>query len=133
MPTISNAQLNVITHRPEDQASVSVTCDIAFTEVEVNAMNLLGLQYTLQCRVINKDVLDDYPVVTYPDITFPRGAVQAERYDRAIFADATPMNNLHERLIGKDKLVAELKLKNTETGEEVTLRTEIVDVDLAVR
>jgi len=133
MPTISNAELNVITDLPEDQASVTVTCDIAFTEVELNAMNLLGLQYTLQCRVINKDVLDDYPVVTYPDITFPRVAGQAERYDRAIFADSTPMNNLHERLIGKDKLVAELTLKNTETGEEVTQRTEIVDVDLAVR
>ena len=133
MPSISNAELTVITDQPHDLASITVTCDVTFTEVEVNAMNLLGLQYTLQCRVINKDLLDDYLVVTYPNVTFPPVATQAERYDRAIFAASTPMNNLHERRIGKDKLVAELKLENDETGAQVTQSTEVIDVDFAVR
>ncbi len=53
MATISNPTLTVNTNRPSDQASVVVSCDIQFTEVEVNAMNMLGLQYTLHCQVLN--------------------------------------------------------------------------------
>ena len=41
------------------------------------------------------------------------------------------MDNLHERLVGKDKLVAQLKLKNEETGGEGVQRTEVIPVDLA--
>ena len=131
MATISNAALTVTTHRPQDEASVLVTCDIGFSEVEVNAMNLLSLQYTLQCRILNKDLLDEDPVVSYQDIRFPRGDGQAHRYERAVFEQFVPTDNLHERLIGKDKLVAELILRNDESGAEVTQRTEVIDVDLA--
>jgi hypothetical protein len=42
------------------------------------------------------------------------------------------MDHLHERLIGKDKLVAQLKLKDEETGKEDVKRTEALAVDLAV-
>ena len=41
------------------------------------------------------------------------------------------MDSLHERLIGKDKLVAQIKLKNEESGEELTQKTEEIAVDLA--
>lgn len=131
MSTISNAALTVATHRPQDDASVLVTCDVAFTEVEVNEMNLLGLQYRLECRVLNKDLLDEDPVVSYQDIRFPRTAAEARRFEHAVFENYVPMDNLHERLIGKDKLVAEIKLRNDETGGEVTQRSEDIDVDLA--
>ncbi len=64
-----------------------MTCDIAFTEVEVNAMNMLGLQYTLHCEVYNKDLFDEYPVVTYRHQTFPRTAGEAPRHEHAVFDD----------------------------------------------
>ncbi len=57
MATISNPTLTVNTNRPSDQASVVVSCDIQFTEVEVNAMNMLGLQYTLHCQVLNTAIV----------------------------------------------------------------------------
>ena len=41
------------------------------------------------------------------------------------------MDNLHERLIGKDKLLAKLTLKNEETGAEDVRRTEVIAVDVA--
>ena len=41
------------------------------------------------------------------------------------------MDSLHERLIGKDKLVAKLTLTNDETKADVTVRTETISVDLA--
>jgi len=41
------------------------------------------------------------------------------------------MESLHERLIGKDKLVAKLTLTNDETRAEVTARTDTISVDLA--
>ena len=34
MPTISNAALTISTNRAQDQATVRVTCDIEFTQVE---------------------------------------------------------------------------------------------------
>jgi hypothetical protein len=131
MASITDAQLRVTTRRPQDQASVVVSCNIAFTEVEVNAMNLLGLQYTLHCQVLNKDLLDEDPVVSYGQRTFPRVAGEARPYEHAVFDDYVPMEFLHERLIGKDKLVAEIKLRNEETGTEEVQRTDVVDVDLA--
>ncbi len=41
------------------------------------------------------------------------------------------MMTLHDRMIGRDKLLARLKLKNEETGAETEERTEVVEVDLA--
>ena len=132
MATIANAQLTVTTHRPDDNASVIVTCDIAFTEVEVNAMNMLGLQYTLSCQVLNEYLLDTDPVLTYHDITFPTQPGYARRLEHVIFDEFVPMNSLHDRLFGKDKLEAEVRLKNMETGaEDDVKRTDELSVDLA--
>ncbi len=131
MATITNAELTITTNRPEDRASVVVTCDVEFTEVEVNAMNMLGLQYTLHCQVLNREMLDEEPVVSYHHQQFPRVAGMARRYEHVTFDTYEPMYRLHDRLIGKDKLVAQLKLKNEETGAENVERTEIVAVDLA--
>jgi hypothetical protein len=43
-----------------------VSCDIEFIDVEVNAMDILGLRYVLQCQVLNKYLLGDDPVLTFP-------------------------------------------------------------------
>ena len=131
MATITNAELTVTTNRPEDRAAVVVTCDVEFTEVEVNAMNMLGLQYTLHCQVLNREMLDEEPVVSYHHQQFPRVAGMARRYEHVTFDKYEPMYLLHDRLIGKDKLVAQLKLKNEETGAENVQRTEVIAVDLA--
>jgi len=131
VPTIKNATLTISTDRPQDRAAVVVSCDIEFTDVEVNAMNILGLRYTLNCRVLNKYLLDEDAVVTYGHHSYPRYASDARRYERAVFDTNVPMTDLNERLFGKDTLVAELTLKNEETGEQVVERTEEVSVDLA--
>lgn len=131
MSTINNAELTITTNRPLDEATVVVTCDVQFTDVEVNAMNMLGLQYTLHCEVRNKDLFDEDPVVDYYARTFPRVAGEARRDEHVMFQTSMPMSTLHERPIGKDKLVAQLELKNDETAEQVTQRTEVIDLDLA--
>ena len=132
MPTINNSTLIVTTDRPADRAIVTVNCDVEFTEVEVNAMNLLGLEYRLSCQVLNKELLDEDPVLTYRPQTFPRLPGDAHRYEHVVFGADEYMDTLHERLIGKDKLVAKLTLTNQETHAEVTARTEEIAVDLAV-
>jgi hypothetical protein len=131
MPTITNPELTVTTHRPADRASVIVSCGVEFTEVEVNAMNLLGLEYTLTCRVLNKDFLDEDPVVTFRPRTFPRTAGEGRGYEHVVFDTYEAMDALHERLIGKDKLLARLILTNEETRAEVSAQTETIAVDLA--
>ena len=94
-------------------------------------MNMLGLQYTLHCKVLNHDVFEDDQAVAYHHVSFPRVAGEAQRYDQASFEATVPMELLHDRLIGKDQLVAQLKLKNEETGAEDVLRTDTISVDLA--
>jgi hypothetical protein len=131
MAEINNPQLTVTTHRPQARATVVVSCDLEFTEVEVNAMNLLGMQYTLTCQVLNKDLFDEDPVITYQEQTFPRLSGDAHRNEHAVFETFEAMELLHERLIGKDRLVAQLKLTNEETKAEVTNRTEVIELDLA--
>jgi hypothetical protein len=131
MATINNPELTVTTDRPVDRASVIVGCDIEFTDVEVNAMNMLGLQYTLTCQVLNKDLLDEDPVITYRQQTFPRLPADGHRYEHVVFDSSEYMDALHERLIGKDKLVAKLTLTNQETHADVSARTEVIAVDLA--
>ena len=131
MPTIKNADLAISTDRPHDRATVIVRCDIEFTEVEVNAMDILALRYTLNCQVLNKYMLNDDPVLTYRVHTYPHYGKAARRYEHAVFETTVPMFSLNERLFGKDILVAELKLRNEETGEEVVTRTEEIKIDLA--
>ncbi|HET6317033.1 MAG TPA: hypothetical protein VFG86_11280 [Chloroflexota bacterium] len=131
MPTIKNAELIISTDRPSDRASVVVSCDVEFTEVEVNAMDVLGLRYTLSCRVLNQYLLDEDPVVTYGARHYPRQDEMARRYEHAVFEANVDMDSMHERLFGKDKLVAELTLRNDETRAENVARTNETAVDLA--
>ena len=131
MATINTPELTVTTNRPDDRASVTVSCDVEFTEVEVNAMNMLGLEYTLTCQVLNKELLDEDPVITYRQVILPREPGEARRYEHVIFDAYEAMESLHDRLIGKDKLVAKLTLTNQETHADVSVRTETLAVDLA--
>ena len=131
MPTLRHADLSVTTDRPQDRATVIVSCDIEFTEVEVNAMDMLGLQYTAECRVYNKYLFDEDPVITYHEQVFPRVRGTGRRYEHVVFETSTTMDDLHERLIGKDKLIADIRLRNGETGDEQKLRTEEIAIDLA--
>ena len=94
-------------------------------------MNILGLQYTLSCQVLNKDILDMDPVLAYHNRSFPRAQGEARYFEHVVFDEYVSMDSLHDRLIGKDKLVAELRLKNDETGAEDVRRTEELAVDLA--
>jgi len=131
MPAIKHIQLAVTTDRPLDRAGVVVNCDLEFTEVEVNAMNVLGLQYELSCRVLDKHLLDEDPVVTYHPQQFPIVPGAALRYEHAVFDTVTEMGQMHQRVLGKDQLVAELRLKNTETGTEDVKRSDVIGMDLA--
>jgi hypothetical protein len=131
MPSITNIQMSITTHRPQNEALLIVTCGVEFTEVEVNAMNLLGLAYRLDCSVLNVELLDDDAVVTFEPYTFSRHSGGAHYYEGARFETTAPMYNLNERLIGKDKLVAKLTLTNEETKAEVVGRSDEIQVDLA--
>ena len=94
-------------------------------------MNLLGLHYTLTCQVLNKEMLDEDPVVTYRARRFPIVPGDGRSYEHVVFDTYEWMDSLHERLIGQDKLVAQLTLTNDETHAEVTTRTATISVDLA--
>ena len=131
MATINNAKLAITTDRPLDRAKVVVNCDVDFTEVEVNAMNMLGLRYTLHCRVLDRIMLEEDPVVTFHHQDLPRMSGGATRSMHAEFDAVVAMTDLNEHVFGKDKLVAELKLKNEETGSELVKRSEVIAIDLA--
>jgi hypothetical protein len=70
-------------------------------------------------------------VVTFLHQDFPRPAAGVERREQTTFEAVAVMSDLREHDFGKDKLVAELKLQNQETGEWVVGRSPVVAIDLA--
>lgn len=133
MASIENPTLVVSADRLHDRASISVSCDVNFTDVEVNAMQLLGLRYHVQCEVIDKDLWDVQPVAIFDDWTLPRPTeMTASKHEHVVFNTDRPMSDLHTHFLTHDQLQAEVKLLNDETGEEVVARTDFVAVDLAV-
>src|SRR5437764_1495245 len=100
MASINNVSFAIDADHLHDRASISVSCDIEFTDVEVNAINMLGLRYRVQCLIFNKDLWDTY----------------------------RQMTDLHTHFLSKDKLQAEVQLVNEETGDSVASRTDFVAV-----
>jgi hypothetical protein len=131
MSAINTPRLTVTTKRPTGHASVLVSCEIEFTDVEVNAMNMLGLEYRLTCQVLNKNLLDEVPVISYNEKTFPLLPGEGRHREHIIFDSYDQVDTQHNLLIGKDKLVAEIHLRNLETHAEIITRTETIEVDLA--
>ena len=134
MPRIDDVELTIVPDRIQNRANVAVTCRVEFSEFEVNAMNMLGLRYKLDCRVLEEDIYvlpKQDPVVTFPHQDFPRPNGGVERYEPAKFEAVVALSDLREHDFGKDKLLAELKLQNEETGEWVVARSQIVAIDLA--
>jgi hypothetical protein len=111
-------------------ARVRVTCQIRFTDFEVNAMGRLGLRYLLACQVVNRYFFYDRSVVTFLRQEFPRIATAAVQDETAVFETVAPISNLHRFASGDDMFVAELTLTNQETGAAVGARSQAVAVDL---
>src|SRR5215467_12980240 len=114
MAAVNNPALTVTTNRTLGRAAVIVTCDVDFTDFEVNEMNMLGLAYSLTCEVMNKELIDEDLVITYPVRRFPVVPGDADRHVHVVFDTHEWMDTLHERLIGKDKLVGKITLTNEE-------------------
>jgi hypothetical protein len=130
MATMHNTQLSVTTDRLDNLATLVASCDVDFTEFEVNAMTLLGLHYTVACQVLNRDLQYEDPVIRFSDQELPPVATEATQTEHVEFRSDSVMSDLHEHLFTKDQLVAEFTLTNMETGAAETLRSNVVAVDL---
>jgi len=131
VPTINNPELNIATDPLNNQSTISVTAEVQFTEFEVNAMNILGLSYTLHCRVFDKDLWDVEPVAILDDQVFPRetGAPVSSN-EHVLFETVRATSDLRTHLFSKDQLLAKLELENEETGDQVVNQTRVVAKDL---
>src|SRR6266849_319358 len=119
MATINNPRLTISTDPLHGRANVSVSCDVDFTDVEVNAMNLLGLRYRLECQLLNKDAWQLKSVAILDEWVFPRVTqLSVSKHEHAIFNTDRATDDLRRHLISQDKLEAELKLRNEDTGDE---------------
>jgi hypothetical protein len=132
MAIIKDPQLEVVTDRGLDRATVIVRCDVEFSDFEVNAMNRLGLQYTLECQLLDMDMLYEDGTVPFIPQVFPSAAGTAQPRELAVFKTQASMRALHRFIFGKDPLAAELTLRNLETGDSSIRRSPDVRVDLAV-
>jgi len=131
MASIRNPELTIGVLDSEDRAGVSVTCDLEFTEFEVKAMNLLGLRYSLHCRLFNKDLWDVEPVASFDDQTIPGATeVMLPALRHVVFDMVRPASELHTHVFSRDQLEAELTLENAETGEQTITHTALVPIDL---
>jgi hypothetical protein len=131
MASITNPQLTIATDPAQNKASIRVSCDVEFTQFEVNSMTQLGLTYSLHCDLLNMDMLYPESVVAFVGQEFPRWPGHGQMHESATFEAVTAMNALHLYIFGKDTLVAELTLRNEESGASTVKRTPGVAVNLA--
>src|SRR5258708_5099657 len=131
MASIKHPQLAITTDRPHDKATIVVSCDVEFSEFEVNAMNMLGLQYTLRCHLLDMDMVYPDSVVAFDRQEFPRVPGGANTHELVTFETDAAMSALHWYVFGKDTLVAQLTLRNEETGVEALQHSDVIRVDLA--
>ncbi len=130
MASIKHPQLAVTTDRPHDKATIVVSCDVEFTEFEINAMDMLGVRYTLQCHLLDMDMLYPDSVVAFDRQEFPRVPAGAKTHELAAFETNAAMSDLHWYVFGKDTLVAQLTVRNEETGVETVKRSDVLQADL---
>jgi hypothetical protein len=130
MATLHNVQLAVSTDRLDNLATVVASCDVDFSEFEVNSMNLLGLRYTLACQVLNRDLQYEDPVIRFRDRQLPFDGRTTERTEHVELRSDAVMSDLHEHVFTKDELVAEFTLTNVESGVSDVFRSNVAAVDL---
>ena len=131
MASLTNPELAITTDRAHNKATIFVSCDVEFTQFEVNAMTQLGLSYSLRCELLNMEMMYPASVVLFAGQDLPVIPGQGQSHEHATFAATTAMNALHMYIFGKDTLVAELTLKNQESGATTVKRTPAVSVNLA--
>jgi hypothetical protein len=131
MASIIDPQLSIETDRAQKTATIRVSCDVEFTQFEVNAMTELGLAYSLSCDLHNMDMLYPESVVAFATQAFPRVPRQGTSREHATFDAVTAMGALHMYIFGKDTIIAELTLKNDESEATTVKRTPPVAVNLA--
>src|SRR6476661_6017978 len=125
MAAILNPRLAVDVDRLHDRATISVSCDVDFTDVELNAIQLLGLRYHVQCQLVDKDLWEMRPVAIFDDWTLPSPTeMTVSKHEHVVFNTDRPMADLHRHFLSNDQLQAEVKLRNDETGAEVVARTD---------
>jgi hypothetical protein len=81
-----NVRRTVSSTEPGHSATVTVECSLEFTEFEVNAMNVLGLSYELGCRVLNKDLVHESPVVVFEPHAYPAEPAAGKGVEYPLFA-----------------------------------------------
>jgi hypothetical protein len=131
MATIDAVELKVTTNRPQDTATMVVSCEVEFTDFEVNSMNRLGLRYNLQCQLKDLDMPYADPVHSFDWQHFPSVPGGAIRHEHVVFEAVLATSNLHVYVVGREGLFATVTLTNAETGAEVTGRSKFVPLDLA--
>ncbi len=131
MATIHPPTLTIAPDEALDRATVRVESNVQFTDFEVNAMNKLGLGYTLQCRVINKDLWYESTVLVLDEVVLPRIAGAAAASEAVVCETVVALDALREHMFTRDELLAEVSLVDTETGAEQVVRSEMLSVDLA--
>jgi len=106
MATIDNTHLAISTGPLSNRASVSVTCEVVFTDVEVNAMNLLGLGYTLQCQSSKKTSGYGRQSRRWTSGPFPRLLeTRISNTEHVAFNTDRLMSALHRHLLNNDHVL----------------------------
>jgi hypothetical protein len=127
MAKFLNTQLTIATDPKQNAAAVTASCDVDLTNFERNAMQLLGLRYTLECRVLNRDLQYEQTVLAYDEQALPADLPVAHM----VFEAVTPTSDLHLHLFTRDELIAEFTLTNGETGSQEVVRSAVLSADLA--
>jgi hypothetical protein len=131
MPNFSRPQLSVRTDHSRNEATVTVSCNLEFTEFEYNGMNWFGLWYTLECQLLDGNMLDLDKVISFTRKVFPRIPGGIQHFEYVEFKSTAPLSLLQRYISGEDTLAAKLTLRDEQNVLEQTKHSADLRVNLA--
>jgi hypothetical protein len=131
MPTLDNFQLSAETSPELNRATIVAACDVEISDFELFASQASPLRYSVDCRVLNKDLQYEDTVMTYPRQTLPREGCPSGATQHLVFeAVGVMMSDLHRHVFTRDELIAEFTLNDADGGVQQTYRSQALRVSL---
>jgi len=105
MAAIDNLNLEVIPDPVQDRVILRVSCEVNFTDFELNASERLGVCYRLQGRVLLQDLWRSVPIAALDDQELPHSLEShIAPTEHVVFSTVRERNDLHH-LFTPDRLL----------------------------
>lgn len=128
---LNNAKLAIQLQLPDRKATATVTCNVNFSNTDIQKMKLGILTYKVTCRLMERDENPDDYIFSFPQqLTFTGSGIHATQ--PVTFSTLNPIDSarLDQDNDGLDEIYAEIKMVNMDDpSHPIKLTTKIIQHD----